>query len=264
MTEFILPSLQNLVEPLNLFLMLAGLSGGIVVGALPGLSAHHGRGPDGAVTFALPPASGLVMLGAIYAGAIYGGANSAILICTPGTPSSVATTFDGWASLPERPGGYGPLCPPCFPRPSAASSGRSFFWFLRGSLARFALNFGGPENFWLCLFGLSTIAVMTPENMGKGIVSGAIGLLVSTIGLDPNTGIPRFTFGVYGLVQGVSVIPCMIGLFSFSQVLYLIGTDKTFVAEYHPRRGTFGRVGRVSGRVVAKRYCSAPRSSAPG
>ena len=83
---------------------------------------------------------------------------------------------------------------------------------------------------------------MTPENMGKGIVSGAIGLLVSTIGLDPNTGIPRFTFDIYGLVQGVSVIPCMIGLFSFSQVLYLIGTDRTFVAAYHPRRGTFDRV----------------------
>ena len=103
-------------------------------------------------------------------------------------------------------------------------------------LARFALQFGGPESFWLCLFGLSTIAVMTPDNMGKGIVSGAVGILVSTIGLDPNTGAPRFTFGTYDLLQGVSVIPCMIGLFSFSQVLYLIGTDKSFIAEYHPHK----------------------------
>ena len=64
----------------------------------------------------------------------------------------------------------------------------------------------------------------------------------STIGLDPNTGAPRFTFGTYDLLQGVSVIPCMIGLFSFSQVLYLIGTDKTFIAEYHPHKGAFGKV----------------------
>jgi len=85
---------------------------------------------------------------------------------------------------------------------------------------------------------------MTPDNMGKGIVSGAVGILVSTIGLDPNTGAPRFTFGTYDLLQGVSVIPCMIGLFSFSQVLYLIGTDKSFIAEYHPHKGAFGKVFR--------------------
>ena len=96
MTEFILPSLQNLVDPLNLFLMIAGLTGGIVIGALPGLSATMGVALMVPATFAMTPTHGLVMLGAIYAGAIYGGANSAILICTPGTPSSVATTFDGW------------------------------------------------------------------------------------------------------------------------------------------------------------------------
>lgn len=177
--------------------------------------------------------------------------NSAILICTPGTPSSVATTFDGWPLCRNGQADtalYVSLLSSAF----GGIIGTFFLLFLAGSLARFALNFGGPENFWLCLFGLSTIAVMTPENMGKGIVSGAIGLLVSTIGLDPNTGIPRFTFGVYGLVQGVSVIPCMIGLFSFSQVLYLIGTDKTFVAEYHPRRGTFGRVAGYLARCCKK------------
>ena len=96
MTEFILPSLQNLADPLNLFLMIAGLTGGIVIGALPGLSATMGVALMVPATFAMSPTHGLVMLGAIYAGAIYGGANSAILICTPGTPSSVATTFDGW------------------------------------------------------------------------------------------------------------------------------------------------------------------------
>ena len=241
MTEFILPSLQNLADPQNLFLMIAGLTGGIIIGALPGLSATMGVALMVPATFAMSPTHGLVMLGAIYAGAIYGGANSAILICTPGTPSSVATTFDGWPLCQNGQADtalYTSLLSSAF----GGIIGTFFLLFLAGALARFALNFGGPENFWLCLFGLSTIAVMTPENMGKGIVSGAIGLLVSTIGLDPNTGIPRFTFDIYGLVQGVSVIPCMIGLFSFSQVLYLIGTDRTFVAAYHPRRGTFGRV----------------------
>ena len=86
MTEFIVPSLLNLVDPLNIFLMIAGLTGGIVIGALPGLSATMGVALMVPATFAMNPTSGLIMLGAIYVGAIYGGANSAVLICTPGTP----------------------------------------------------------------------------------------------------------------------------------------------------------------------------------
>ena len=243
MTEFILPATLHLFEPLNIILMIAGLTGGIIIGALPGLSATMGVALMVPATFAMNPTSGLIMLGAIYAGAIYGGANSAILICTPGTPSSVATTFDGWPLCQKGRADLG-LYTSLLSSAFGGIVGTLFPLCLGGSLARFALQFGGPESFWLCLFGLSTIAVMTPDNMGKGIVSGAVGILVSTIGLDPNTGAPRFTFGTYDLLQGVSVIPCMIGLFSFSQVLYLIGTDKSFIAEYHPHKGAFGKVFR--------------------
>ena len=222
MTEFILPATLHLFEPLNIILMLAGLTGGIIIGALPGLSATMGVALMVPATFAMNPTSGLIMLGAIYAGAIYGGANSAILICTPGTPSSVATTFDGWPLCQKGRADLG-LYTSLLSSAFGGIVGTLFLLCLGGSLARFALQFGGPESFWLCLFGLSTIAVMTPDNMGKGIVSGAVGILVSTIGLDPNTGAPRFTFGTYDLLQGVSVIPCMIGLFSFSQVLLHCG-----------------------------------------
>lgn len=251
MTEFILPAIANLLDPLNIVLMIAGLAGGIVIGALPGLSATMGVALLVPATFAMQPTSGLIMLGAIYAGAIYGGANSAILICTPGTPSSVATTFDGWPLCQKGradQGLYASLLSSAF----GGIVGTLFLLCLAGSLARFALRFGGPESFWLCLFGLSTIAVMTPDNMGKGILSGAAGILVSTIGLDPNTGAPRFTFGTYSLLQGVSVIPCMIGLFSFSQVLYLIGTDKTYIAEYHPHKGAFLEIFRYLARHCKK------------
>ena len=237
MTEFILPATLHLFEPLNIILMIAGLTGGIIIGALPGLSATMGVALMVPATFAMNPTSGLIMLGAIYAGAIYGGANSAILICTPGTPSSVATTFDGWPLCQKGRADLG-LYTSLLSSAFGGIVGTLFLLCLGGSLARFALQFGGPESFWLCLFGLSTIAVMTPDNMGKGIVSGAVGILVSTIGLDPNTGAPRFTFGTYDLLQGVSVIPCMIGLFSFSQVLYLIGTDKSFIAEYPRTKDT--------------------------
>lgn len=122
MTEFILPAILNLFEPLNILLMIAGLAGGIIIGALPGLSATMGVALMVPATFAMNPTSGLIMLGAIYAGAIYGGANSAILICTPGTPSSVATTFDGWPArrVTRILGCTRRFCP----RPSGASWGR--------------------------------------------------------------------------------------------------------------------------------------------
>ena len=243
MNEFILPAFLNLLDPLNIFLMIAGLAGGIIIGALPGLTATMGVALMVPVTFSMDPTNGLVMLGAIYVGAIYGGANSAILIRTPGTPSSVATTFDGWPLCQQGradEGLYTSLLASSF----GGIVGSFFLLFLAAPLARGALNFGASENFWLCLFGLSTIAVMSSDNMAKGLISGAVGMLVATVGLDPNSGTPRFTFGIYEMVQGIAVIPCMIGLFSFSQVLALIGSERQTIAEYKPRPGTFSMIAK--------------------
>ena len=160
-------------DRLNIILMLAGLTGGIIIGALPGLSATMGVALMVPATFAMNPTSGLIMLGAIYAGAIYGGANSAILICTPGTPSSVATTFDGWPLTQRGEADVG-LYTSLISSGIGGFIGVIFLLCLARPLAHFALSFGGSENFWLCLFGLSTIAVMSPGNMGKGIVLSLI------------------------------------------------------------------------------------------
>lgn len=244
MTEFILPAIAHLFEPLNIFLMIVGLTGGIIVGAMPGLTATMGVALMVPATFAMDSTSGLIMLGAIYVGAIYGGSNSACLICTPGTPSSVATTFDGWPLCQAGRADIG-LFTSLLSSSFGGIVGTLILLFLAAPLARFALKFGGPENFWLCIFGLSTIAVMSSGNVVKGLLAGAMGLLVSTVGLDPNEGVPRFTFGYYPLVQGIEVIPAMIGLFSFSQVLYLIGSHKPFLADYKPTPGALGVVCRT-------------------
>lgn len=247
MMEYIIPALGHLVEPWNIVLMVAGLVGGIIVGALPGLTATMGVALMVPATFAMNPTNGLIMLGAIYVGAIYGGSNSACLICTPGTPSSVATTFDGWPLCKQGKADFG-LYTSLLSSSFGGIVGTVILLFLAAPLARFALRFGGPENFWLCLFGLSTIAVMSADNMVKGLLSGAFGLMISTIGIDPNVGVPRYTFGYYPLVQGIEVIPSMIGLFSFSQVLYLIGSHKPYIAEYNPTRGAFSHVAKYLGR----------------
>lgn len=239
--EFIGPALLHLIEPLNIFLMVVGLTGGIIVGALPGLTATMGVALMVPATFAMNPTSGLIMLGAIYVGAIYGGSNSACLICTPGTPSSVATTFDGWPMCQSGRADFA-LYTSLIASALGGFIGTFGLLFLAAPLARFALSFGGPENFWLCIFGLSTIAVMSTDNMVKGVLSGILGILISTIGLDPNAGVPRFIFGYYPLVQGIEVIPAMIGLFSFSQVLVLIGSNRTYIAEFKPTKGAFTQV----------------------
>ena len=243
MLEYLPAAIGHLMEPLNILLMVAGLAGGIIIGAMPGLTATMGVALMVPVTFAMDPISGLVMLGAIYAGAIYGGANSAILIRTPGTPSSVATTFDGYPMCQKGQADealYTSLLASAF----GGVVGTIFLLFMSAPLANFALKFGGPEIFWLCIFGLSSIAVMSRDNMLKGLLSGAFGLLVSTIGIDPNSGVPRFTFGYYPLSQGVEIIPAMIGLFSFSQVMVLLGSDKQYIANYTPSKGAFARVAK--------------------
>ena len=244
MTEFILPAIGHLFEPLNISLMIVGLTGGIIIGAMPGLTATMGVALMVPATFAMDATSGLIMLGAIYVGAIYGGSNSACLICTPGTPSSVATTFDGWPLCQAGRADIG-LFTSLLSSSFGGIAGTLILLFLAAPLARFALKFGGPENFWLCIFGLSTIAVMSSGNVVKGLLAGAMGLLVSTVGIDPNEGVPRFTFGYYPLVQGIEVIPAMIGLFSFSQVLSLIGSYKPFLADYKPTPGALGLVCRT-------------------
>ncbi len=260
MEQYFFSALGHLIEPTNIVLMVVGLIGGIFVGALPGLTATMGVALMVPITFAMNPISALIMLGAIYSGAIYGGANSAILICTPGTPSSVATTFDGWPMCKNGradEGLYSSLISSAF----GGIIGTFFLLFMAEPLARFAVKFGGPENFWLCLFGLSTIAVMSSDNIMKGVLSGALGILVATIGIDPNSGIPRFTFGTYELVQGIQVIPAMIGLFSFSQVLYLLGSDRNFIAEYNPRKGVFKK---IFSHIFKKDKTNLVRSSAIG
>lgn len=233
--------LLNSLTPFNLLLAVLGLTGGIIIGALPGLTATMGVALMVPITFGMNPASGLVLLGAIYSGAIYGGSNSAVLLNTPGTPSSVATTFDGYP-MSRKGEADAALITSLVASVFGGIIGTLFLLFVAGPLAQVALKFGPPEFFWLAIFGLSTIASMSTGNVVKGLAAGALGLLFGTIGLDPLVGQPRFTFGYYPLVQGVEVIPALIGLFSFSQVMVLLGSNQAYIAEYRQRPGVFREV----------------------
>lgn len=209
--------LTNLMNIKYILLIIGGVAGGISIGALPGLTATMGVALLLPLTFGMEPIAGMLLLVGIYVGAIYGGSISAILIRTPGTPAAAATVFDGNEFAKRGEGG----------RAIGISTTASFIGgfistvaliTISPTLAKFALKFSAPEYFALALFGLTIIASISGESLLKGLASGVIGLLVASIGLDPMTGFPRFTFGRSELLQGFAFIPVMIGLFAVSQV----------------------------------------------
>ena len=201
----------------NLFYLIAGVTGGVVIGALPGLTATMGVAILLPFTFGMDAVTGLIMLVGIYIGAIYGGSISAILLNTPGTPASAATCLDGYPLVKKG-------------QAAKALSASTIASVIGGLisclalvtispyLAKFALKFSAPEYFSLALFGLTIIASISSENFLKGIIAGFIGLLISTVGMDPITSFPRYSFDIVDLLNGLSVIPVLIGLFAVSEV----------------------------------------------
>ena len=206
--------------PVNLIAMAVGVTIGIVIGCLPGLSAAMGVALLLPMTFSMDASTGMIMLGAIYCGAIFGGSIAAILIHTPGTPASAATAIEGYQMTLKGQAGkaLGTACIASFFGGLLSCISLYFFAPILGQLA---MKFGSPEYFWLSIFGLTIIAGVSSKSMVKGLMSGALGLLLSTIGMDPMQGVKRFMFGQSSLYEGINVTCALIGLFSMSQALVL-------------------------------------------
>lgn len=210
----------NALSPMNLLLMAVATAVGVAIGCLPGLSAAMGVALLLPVTFGMDPATGLIILGGIYCGAIFGGSISAILIHTPGTPASAATAIEGY-QLTLKGEAAKALTVACFASFCGGLLSCISLYFFAPPLAQLAMKFKSPEYFWLSLFGLTIIAGVSSKSMLKGLMSGVLGLLISTVGMDPMEGVPRFMFGQAALYNGVDVTCALIGLFSMSQILML-------------------------------------------
>lgn len=218
----VIPSaLAGVLEPVSIFLILFGTGTGIVVGALPGLTATMAIALLVPFTFGMSPIHGLVLLGAIFSGAIYGGSFSAILINTPGTPSAIATTFDGYP-MAKKGEAYRAIVTATLASVFGGLVGVAFLIFLSPPLARASLRFGPPEYFWLAMFGLTIIAAVSPRSTLKGLVGGGIGLLIATVGIAPIEGSVRYNFGTVALQGGVSLIPALIGFFCIPEVFRMV------------------------------------------
>lgn len=205
----------------NLAFALIGVALGIIFGALPGFTAAMGIAVLLSLTYGMDPARALIFLGAIFQGAMYGGSVSAILINTPGTPSAAATTLDGYP-MAKKGLASEALRESVFASFMGGMVGITALLILSPQLAKIALMFGPPEYFMLAIFGLTIIASVSEVSILKGLLSGFLGVLIGTIGMDPLLGRPRFTLGFPELIDGIQLIPAMIGLFSIPEVLSII------------------------------------------
>ncbi len=216
MTELLLQGMRTALS-LNVFpFLLFGVTGGIAIGSLPGLTATMGVAVLLPLTFGMESTRALVLLVGVYIGAIYGGSISAILLKTPGTPAAAATVLDGH-SMAKKGEAAKALSISAIASFVGGTVSTVMLIMFSPVLAKFALKFGAPEYFALAVFGLSIIASISGKHPAKGLLAGMLGLLVATVGLDPVTSYPRFTFGQMHLYNGFSIIPVLIGLFALSE-----------------------------------------------
>src|SRR5690606_24558221 len=200
-----------------------GIIAGTVVGALPGLTATMAVAVLTPLTFTLEPGTALIALGAIYTGGIYGGCYSAILVNTPGTPSAIATTFDGF---PMAKRGDGDLALTLANLSSVFGGlvGAFGLLLLAPPLAEVALAFGPVEYFWLAMLGLTLVAGLSRGSLLKGLIGCAIGLLISMVGTAVVGGDARYSFGSPLLLGGINIVVALIGLFCIPVLIDLVAT----------------------------------------
>ncbi len=234
-----MPGIDYLLDALTLFniaLALGGVIAGTVIGSLPGLTATMAVAVLVPVTFSMPAASALILMGAIYTGAIYGGAYAAILLNTPGTPSAIATTFDGFP-MAKRGDGDLAVTLACIASVTGGLVGAAFLLGLAPPLAEVALAFGPVEYFWLAVFGLTLISALSEGNLLKGLIGACFGLLLSNIGVAEISADVRFTFGSQVLLGGIETVSALIGLYCVPVLIDLVATPDRHLKVTHEPKG---------------------------
>jgi len=201
--------------------VVVGVAIGMAFGTTPGLDATSGTALLVSATYAFSTEVALGALLGLYTAATYAGSITAISIGVPGTPASAATVLDGYA-LTKMGKLRRALSISIVTSVIGGLIGTLALMFLTFPLAAFALNFGPPEYFALGVLGVTIIAGLVDRMVLGGFILAACGLLITTIGIDPFTGYPRFTFGNVNLFEGIPYIPALVGLFAISEAISLI------------------------------------------
>ena len=227
------------LTPFNLSMALAGCFLGTVIGALPGIGPVNGVAILIPLAFVLglEPSSTLILMSSVYYGCMYGGRISSILLNIPGDEPAVMTTLDGYpmAQQGKAATALALSAVASFVGATLATIGLTLFAPL---LALVAIHFGPAEYFALFVLAFAMLAGIATANPFKALIAALIGLAIATVGLDPSTGVPRFTFGLYAFYEGVNFIVALVGLFAVSEfLLFLEGQSSQ-----HYAAGKLGRM----------------------
>ena len=206
------------LQPINLLYCFIGVFIGTLVGVLPGI------GPVSAMSLLLPvtlsgtPEAGIIMMAGIYYGSMYGGSTTSILVNIPGEAASVVTCIDGHEMAKQGRAG------PALGMAALASFAAGTFAVLAlmlvaPSLARVAIAFGPPEYFSLMVLGLTILSFLSQGSMAKSLLMACVGLVLGLIGMDQITAQPRLTFDRLELLDGVGLVPIVMGLFGVAEIL---------------------------------------------
>lgn len=228
MFDLLIQGFAAVLSPQIFLLMVAGVAVGIVFGAVPGLTAVMAIALCLPMTYGLGPAAGISLLIALFVGATSGGLISAILLKIPGTPSSIATTFDGGPMMEKGEGAKALGVGIVFSFLGTIASIAALA-FIAPSLASVALSFGPHEYFAIAVFSLTLIATLSSGSMAKGIFAGVLGFAVSTVGIAPVDAITRFTFGQVELNAGFSILTVLVGMFAVAEIIKVAETSRSAI-----------------------------------
>ncbi len=217
----ILHGLAVAATPTHLLYTLLGTFIGTMISHLPGIGPSAGIALLLPVTFGMDPATALMMLAGIYYGCMYGGAVTAILLNTPGDAAAVMTVLDGYP-LARAGKAASTLAIAAISSFIAGTLGVTALAFVAVPLASIALHFGPAEYFALIFFALSTVSALTGDSLAKGLLSTFLGLALATVGIDLQSGVQRFTFGVLELSDRVNFLVVVVGLFAIAEVSRMV------------------------------------------
>ncbi|WP_339060841.1 tripartite tricarboxylate transporter permease [Tepidibacillus marianensis] len=241
------------LTPENIFWVTLGGILGTIIGMLPGLGPATGVAVLLPLTFTMGPTSALITMAGVYYGAMFGGSRSSILINTPGDGAAIASTFDGYPMAMNG-------------RAEAALAISAIASFIGGIIAtiimvavaspvaQFALKFGPPEYFLLMIFALSATASLAKENLLKGFISMILGLMISTVGIDGQSGVQRFTFGVMELQTGVDFLVVIIAMYALGEVFKTFQSIKDGKKKFKPSLNESGFLKRIGREVYGRFY----------
>ncbi len=205
------------LQPVNLWYTFLGVFLGTIIGVLPGIGPSAGIALLIPVTYGMNPTSALIMMAGIYYGSKYGGSTTAILIRTPGEAASVMTTLDGYEMARKGRAGAA-LAVSAIGSFIAGTLGVVALTLFALPLASMALKFGPAEYFCLMLFAMTAVSSLAGKSPAKGLLSTLLGLMIATIGIDLQSGQPRYTMGVAEFQDGVGFIVVVVGLFAMAEV----------------------------------------------